>query len=67
MKQAAEKDEEENRPRFRLLPPNIRKRKKRTKDAPSKVVNFHLLTSITDTRPTIAPRECRPSDPAPGI
>jgi hypothetical protein len=65
MKQAAKKDEEESRPRFRLLPPNIRK--KRTKNAPSKVVDFHLLTSITDTRPTIAPRECRPSDPVPDI
>ncbi len=63
MRKAVNKDKE-RQSLFSLL--SFRSQRTRTEDA-SRVVNFRILTSITDTRPTIVQRECRPSDPAPGI
>jgi hypothetical protein len=63
MRKAVNKDKE-SQSLFSLL--SFRTQRTTTEDA-SRVVNFRLLKSITDTRPIIVQRECRPSDPAPGI
>jgi hypothetical protein len=67
---AMNKDEKEESggvglPRLKSL--LIKTQRTRADDAPSRVVKFHLLTSITDTQPTLVPRGCRLSHAALGI
>ena len=63
MEKAMNKDKEESgemRRRWQIFKPQ----RKRAEDTPSRVVNFHLLKSITDMRPTLVPRERRLSNVA---
>ena len=55
MNEAMNRDKEESEPAWRSFFTS-KPRRTRTND-PSRVVIFHLLRSITDTQPTLVPRE----------
>jgi hypothetical protein len=62
MKEAMDKDNEEfGNSRYSTTVPRFitRIQRTRTEDASSRVVEFHLLRSITDNQPTIVQRERR--------
>ena len=65
MKEAKNKDQKESAKasslsRFMHLP--FKSPKTGTEDTSWKIVKFRLMTSITDTQPTLVPRERRLSD-----
>jgi hypothetical protein len=68
MKEAKDKDKEEfGVNMFGVTVPRFKTQRTRIEDASSRVVEFHLLTSIIDTRPTVVQRERRLSDGPLGI